>query len=78
MPPFSKYNLVYSAAYRDDEYEYRHVKMPEWGHPYFPRKLLTYAEWIDLGVCVNADWEHYLIHEPSPEVLLFRRARAPQ
>ena len=68
-------DIEYSKLYKDDEYEYRHVilgggiakKLPT------PCRLLTEKEWRALGVQQSLGWEHYMIHNPEPHILLFRR-----
>ncbi len=34
---------------------------------------MTEAEWRGLGVQQSQGWIHYMIHEPEPHILLFRR-----
>ena len=34
---------------------------------------MSEAEWRGLGVQQSQGWVHYLVHEPEPHVLLFRR-----
>lgn len=34
---------------------------------------MTESEWRGLGVQQSHGWVHYLIHEPEPHILLFRR-----
>jgi cyclin-dependent kinase regulatory subunit CKS1 len=38
-------------------------------------KLLTEAEWRELGLQQSRGWIHYEIHKPEPHILLFRRAK---
>lgn len=35
--------------------------------------LMSEAEWRALGVQQSHGWIHYMIHEPEPHILLFRR-----
>jgi cyclin-dependent kinase regulatory subunit CKS1 len=35
--------------------------------------LMSEIEWRLIGVQQSRGWQHYLIHEPEPHVLLFRR-----
>lgn len=35
--------------------------------------LMTESEWRTLGVQQSQGWVHYMIHEPEPHILLFRR-----
>ena len=37
-------------------------------------KLMTESEWRALGVTMSPGWIHYMIHEPEPNILLFKRA----
>ena len=60
--------------YFDEEYEYRHVILPKPLAKYLPTdRLLSEAEWRDLGVRQSPGWVHYMIHNPEPHVMLFRR-----
>jgi cyclin-dependent kinase regulatory subunit CKS1 len=69
--------IEYSDKYEDDTYEYRHVILPPKVAKMLPQgknmRLLTDAEWRDLGVQQSRGWVHYEIHRPEPHVLLFRR-----
>jgi len=66
--------ICYSDKYSDDHYEYRHVILPKDLAELVPRThLMTESEWRNLGVQQSPGWTHYLIHEPEPHVLLFRR-----
>ncbi|MCL4138323.1 UNVERIFIED_CONTAM: hypothetical protein GTU68_000291 [Idotea baltica] len=31
------------------------------------------TEWRNLGVQQSPGWVHYLVHNPEPQILLFRR-----
>lgn len=35
--------------------------------------LMSESEWRGLGVQQSHGWMHYLIHEPEPHILLFKR-----
>lgn len=37
--------------------------------------LMTETEWRNLGVQQSPNWLHFMIHNPEPHVLLFRRPR---
>ena len=37
-------------------------------------RLMTEAEWRKLGVQQSPGWVQYMIHEPEPHILLFKRA----
>jgi cyclin-dependent kinase regulatory subunit CKS1 len=66
--------IDYSERYKDDEYEYRHVRLPKEYTRMLPKdRLLSEAECSMLGIRQSPGWEHYLIHKPEPHVLLFRR-----
>jgi cyclin-dependent kinase regulatory subunit CKS1 len=66
--------IYYSDKYCDDEFEYRHVMLPKELSRIFPKDhLMTEAEWRSIGVQQSRGWQHYLIHEPEPHILLFRR-----
>ncbi|KAJ2557992.1 hypothetical protein EV175_001018 [Coemansia sp. RSA 1933] len=70
-------DIYYSDRYSDDDSEYRHVSLPEGLRKYLPNppRLMTETEWRGLGVRQSPGWEHYMVHEPEPHVLLFRRQR---
>lgn len=36
-------------------------------------RLLSEAEWRNLGVQQSRGWVHYMVHAPEPHILLFRR-----
>ncbi|CCI42380.1 hypothetical protein ABG067_006169 [Albugo candida] len=65
--------IEYSEKYADDEYEFRHVILPKEVQRSLPDRLLTEAEWRQLGVQQSRGWVHYAIHKPEPHILLFRR-----
>lgn len=66
--------IQYSEKYYDDTYEYRHVILPPDIAKLLPKnKLLSEAEWRNLGVQQSRGWVHYAIHRPEPHILLFRR-----
>jgi cyclin-dependent kinase regulatory subunit CKS1 len=70
----TKYN--YSEKYFDDEYEYRHVTLPRELGKYMPRnRLMSEAEWREIGVQQSVGWRHYMVHKPEPHVLLFKRPK---
>ncbi|KAJ2146011.1 hypothetical protein IW136_000762 [Coemansia sp. RSA 678] len=79
MADIAKYaeDIYYSERYNDDEYEYRHVAVPEGLRKYLPNppRLMTEDEWRGMGVRQSPGWEHYLVHEPEPHVLLFKREK---
>ena len=37
-------------------------------------RLMTETEWRKLGVQQSPGWVQYMIHEPEPHILLFKRA----
>ncbi|KAG0175628.1 hypothetical protein DFQ30_003378 [Apophysomyces sp. BC1015] len=66
--------IIYSSYYKDEEYQYRHVILPQAIARYLPHfDLLTTDEWYDLGVRQAEEWKHYMVHAPEPHILLFRR-----
>jgi cyclin-dependent kinase regulatory subunit CKS1 len=66
--------ILYSARYNDDEFEYRHVILPLELAKQIPKNtLLTESEWRGYGVTQSRGWVHYAIHKPEPHILLFRR-----
>ncbi|XP_039558034.1 cyclin-dependent kinases regulatory subunit 1 isoform X2 [Passer montanus] len=53
---------------------YRHVMLPKDIAKLVPKThLLSESEWRNLGVQQSQGWVHYMIHEPEPHILLFRR-----
>ncbi|XP_068108606.1 cyclin-dependent kinases regulatory subunit 1 [Hyperolius riggenbachi] len=67
-------NIHYSDKYDDDCYEYRHVMLPKDIAKLVPKThLMSETEWRNLGVQQSQGWVHYMIHEPEPHILLFRR-----
>ncbi|TPX46962.1 hypothetical protein SeMB42_g01798 [Synchytrium endobioticum] len=71
-------DIYYSPRYADDHHEYRHVALPKQLAKYVPQgRLMTEAEWRGLGVKQSQGWVHYMIHNPEPHILLFRRDKDP-
>lgn len=66
--------IQYSSRYQDKWFEYRHVKIPKKVAEKLPKKrLLAEPEWRAIGIQQSRGWMHYLIYEPEPHILLFRR-----
>ncbi|XP_027302726.3 cyclin-dependent kinases regulatory subunit 2 [Anas platyrhynchos] len=73
VSPASK-QIYYSDKYFDEQYEYRHVTLPRELLKQVPKThLMSEEEWRSLGVQQSLGWVHYMIHEPEPHILLFRR-----
>ncbi|KAG9327377.1 hypothetical protein KVV02_005953 [Mortierella alpina] len=53
----------------------RHVSLPKAIARHVPNELMTEEEWRSLGVKQSQGWEHYMIHNPEPHVLLFKREK---
>ncbi|KAJ2592023.1 hypothetical protein H4R99_006547 [Coemansia sp. RSA 1722] len=72
-------DIYYSDRYDDDEHEYRHVSLPEGLRKYLPHpmRLLSEAEWRGLGVRQSLGWVHFMVHDPEPHMLLFKRPKNP-
>ncbi|KAH7966838.1 hypothetical protein HPB49_019872 [Dermacentor silvarum] len=67
-------NIYYSDKYYDEKFEYRHVVLPKEIAKLVPKShLMTESEWRGIGVQQSQGWVHYMIHEPEPHILLFRR-----
>merc|ERR1712071_245912 len=67
-------SIYYSDKYYDDKYEYRHVMLPKDLAKLVPKNhLMAEAEWRGIGVQQSQGWIHYMIHQPEPHILLFRR-----
>jgi cyclin-dependent kinase regulatory subunit CKS1 len=70
-----KEQIYYSDTYKDEMYEYRHVILPKEIAKKIPKgRLLTEQEWRQFGVQQSLGWVHFMIHEPEPHILLFRRS----
>ncbi|CAF0779823.1 unnamed protein product [Adineta steineri] len=70
-----KEQIYYSDTYKDEMYEYRHVILPkEIAKKVTKGRLLTEHEWRHLGVQQSLGWVHFMIHEPEPHILIFRRS----
>jgi len=66
--------IQYSEKYFDDQFEYRHVVLPNEVAKLVPKgRLLSEPEWRSLGVQQSRGWVHYAIHRPEPHIMLFRR-----
>lgn len=66
--------IYYSDKYDDEEFEYRHVMLPKDLARLVPKThLMSESEWRNLGVQQSQGWVHYMVHEPEPHILLFRR-----
>ncbi|XP_058295212.1 cyclin-dependent kinases regulatory subunit 1 isoform X1 [Hylobates moloch] len=53
---------------------FRHVMLPKDIAKLVPKThLMSESEWRNLGVQQSQGWVHYMIHEPEPHILLFRR-----
>ncbi|KAM6037454.1 cyclin-dependent kinases regulatory subunit 2-like [Chlamydotis macqueenii] len=51
-----------------------HVMLPRELSKQVPKPhLMSEEEWRRLGVQQSLGWVHYMIHEPEPHILLFRR-----
>ena len=67
--------FYYSDKYTDETHEYRHVILPKELVKLVPKnKLMSETEWRALGVTQSPGWIHYMIHQPEPNILLFKRA----
>ncbi|KAG7501282.1 cyclin-dependent kinases regulatory subunit 1 [Solea senegalensis] len=71
----SNKHIYYSDKYDDEKYEYRHVVLPKDIAKRVPKThLMSETEWRNLGVQQSQGWVHYMIHQPEPHILLFRRS----
>lgn len=57
---------------------FRHVILPKGIAKWLPNRLMSEAEWRSLGVIQSPGWVHYMIHDPEPHVLLFKRPLPPK
>ncbi|SAL95017.1 hypothetical protein [Absidia glauca] len=66
-----------STIYKDDQYQYRHVTLPRQIAAHLPhgglKTLLRENDYRRLGVGISGGWEHYMIYQPEPNILLLRR-----
>jgi cyclin-dependent kinase regulatory subunit CKS1 len=70
--------IMYSAKYADNEYEYRHVILPYCiARKLKKNYLMNESEWRGIGVQQSTGWIHYAHHRPEPHILLFRRVPPP-
>lgn len=70
----SSNEIYYSDKYFDESFEYRHVVLPKEVASRVPKThLMSESEWRNIGVQQSHGWIHYMIHEPEPHILLFRR-----
>ncbi|XP_004407899.1 PREDICTED: cyclin-dependent kinases regulatory subunit 2-like [Odobenus rosmarus divergens] len=66
--------IYYSDKYFDEHYGYQHVMSPRELSKQVPKThLMSEEEWRRLGVQQSLGWVRYMIHEPEPHLLLFRR-----
>ncbi|XP_053141853.1 cyclin-dependent kinases regulatory subunit 2-like [Hemicordylus capensis] len=64
--------IYYSDKYFDENYEY--VMLPRELSKQVPKThLISEKEWRRLGVQQSLGWVLYMIHEPKPHILLFRK-----
>jgi cyclin-dependent kinase regulatory subunit CKS1 len=74
LPRVNINDIYYSDKYSDDNYEYRHIICPtHLGKKLKALGLLTESEWRRMGIQQSVGWEHYMVHNPEPHILLFRR-----
>ncbi|CAD8155865.1 unnamed protein product [Paramecium octaurelia] len=78
--PRSPKEIIYSEKYCDDEFEYRHVILPEEIYKTLEKiqnsqRLHTEKEWRSLGVKGSPGWVHYDYYKPEPHILMLRKKR---
>lgn len=67
-------NILYSEKYYDDKYEYRHVQItPDIAKLVPKHRLMSEEEWRSIGIRQSRGWMHYMVHDPEPHIILFRR-----
>eukprot|EP00887_Chlorella_sp_A99_P001369 scaffold8.g1369.t1 len=65
------FGLAACERYYDDQYEYRHVVLPQEIAKRLPKgKLMSEAEWRAMGVQQSRGWVHYAIHRPEPHIMV--------
>ncbi|XP_014664692.1 PREDICTED: cyclin-dependent kinases regulatory subunit 1-like [Priapulus caudatus] len=68
------HQIQYSDRYNDGKFEYRHVILPPDIAKLVPKShLMSETEWRKIGVQQSPGWIHYMIHEPEPHILLYKR-----
>uniref|UniRef100_A0A914PKT0 Cyclin-dependent kinases regulatory subunit n=1 Tax=Panagrolaimus davidi TaxID=227884 RepID=A0A914PKT0_9BILA len=74
--PIDPFEFYYSEIYSDDVYDYRHVIIKECYRKHIPKGMLfTETEWRGIGVQMSSGWHHFLLHNPEPYILIFRRPK---
>uniref|UniRef100_A0A914Z8A4 Cyclin-dependent kinases regulatory subunit n=1 Tax=Panagrolaimus superbus TaxID=310955 RepID=A0A914Z8A4_9BILA len=74
--PIDPFEFYYSEIYSDDVFDYRHVTIKEPYRKYIPKFcIFTEDEWRGIGIQMSLGWEHFLIHNPEPHILIFRRPK---
>ncbi|XP_075049027.1 cyclin-dependent kinases regulatory subunit 1, partial [Mixophyes fleayi] len=64
----------HTLHWSDRSLSFRHVMLPKDIAKMVPKThLMSETEWRNLGVQQSQGWVHYMIHEPEPHILLFRR-----
>lgn len=60
--------------FKDKVYEYWSIILTkEHNSKLSDTKLLSYSDMVNLGLNIEKDWEHYMIHPPERHVILLRR-----
>lgn len=68
--------IFYSEPYESEDYIHRHVFLPKSLLKKIPKgRLLKEEEWRGLGIEQSEGWEHFMIYEPEPHILLFRKSK---
>ncbi|PAA82698.1 hypothetical protein BOX15_Mlig015387g2 [Macrostomum lignano] len=74
IDPALRKKIYYSEKYRDDVYEYRHCHLPKELLVYVPKnRVMTEDEWRGIGIQQSEGWVNYMVHQPEPHIILFRR-----
>lgn len=76
--PCDPSEIVYTALYNDDLYEYRNVILPETTVMQMigltkGKRLIEDSEWRKLRIQQSRGWVHCETHQPGSHILLFRR-----
>ncbi|KXS18256.1 cyclin-dependent kinases regulatory subunit 1, partial [Gonapodya prolifera JEL478] len=70
--------IFYSARYNDDKYEVKRepiMILPKQIARWLPKRILSEQEWRSFGIKQSVGWEHFMLHDPEPHILLFRREK---
>ncbi|XP_057619145.1 cyclin-dependent kinases regulatory subunit 1-like [Chionomys nivalis] len=66
--------MSHRQIYYSDKYNEEHIVLPKDRAKLVPKtRFMSQSDQRNLGVQQSQGWVHYMIHEPEPHVLPFRR-----